>query len=361
MVDTARSGASLAATILIPGTFTLIIFLLRIWFRITRRKYDVSDTLLVAAVLCGLVQSVIWLVLVFPFHHGKLKAETPRRILASTWPSKLLYMNQIIFKLTTPLCKLSLCFLYRTICNTSTGRLINRTRIAIWSTIYLLIGVYLSALLVSVFQCTPIRKIWAPKVRGHCIDVTQFRYTTAAFNILTSLIVVTLPIPVLMKLKHHRPEVKQLIGLVLLGLIHTSLTIARFVVMFFPDPWIKTEPQYGWVPAQMLAVCEMDANILFATLVVMRPAFQAVYHALRPGYVRTGKSPDSSRGDSVIESALGRFRDAWERRMYGKSISETYVLETTIPKADTTIDIERGAEVARDEPVVEITYVTAGR
>ena len=257
-------------------------------------------------------------------------------------------MNQIVFKLTTPLCKLSLCFLYRTICATSTGRLIDRTRIAIWSTIALLIGAYGSALLVSILQCTPIRKVWEPKVEGHCVDLTQFRYSTAVFNILTSLIVITLPIPVLFKLKHHRPEIKQLMGLVLLGLVHTSLTIARFVIMFFPDPWIKTEPQYGWVPAQMLAVCEMDANILFATLVVMRPAFQAVYHALIPRRDKFAKNHDSSRSDSVIESAIARFRDAWEKRS-GTTISEAYVLETRLSeKTGTTIDVESGERMACD-------------
>ncbi|KAH8706074.1 hypothetical protein GQ44DRAFT_716349 [Phaeosphaeriaceae sp. PMI808] len=295
------------------------------------------------------MQSAIWLVLVFSFDYGKLKANIPYNILTSRWPPKLLYMSQIIFKLTTPLCKLSLCFLYHTICSTSTGRLMHRTRLAIWCTIVLIVGIYLSALLVSIFQCTPIRKIWDPKIAGVCVDLTQFRYSMAIFNIVTSLVVITLPIPVLLKLKHQRPEIKQLIALILLGLLHTSLTVARFVVMFFPDPWIKTEPQYGWVPAQTLAVCEMQANILFASLVVMRPAFQAIFHVLASWCKGLGKLPNSSDSDSTMDSALGSFRNAREKRNRRRT-GESCMLETIASGTiESVVDIEIGVSMSNSK------------
>lgn len=261
-------------------------------------------------------------------------------------------MNQIVFKLTTPLCKLSLCLVYRTMCATSTGRLIDRTRIAIHCTIALIIGVYMSALLVSLFQCQPIHKTWSPKTPGTCVNLTHFRYSTAVFNILTSAMVITLPIPVLLKLKHHRPEIKQLIGLILLGLMHTSLTIARFVIMFYPDAYTVQEPQYGWIPGYTLAVGEMDANILFASLVVMRPAFQALYHALRPGKRGERKHVEgSSRADSVLDSAIGRFREAWERRekRNKKRASGTYILETTEGSVLASVDIKVASRVVLAE------------
>ena len=54
MADLRYSGTTLATTVLVLGCFTLAIFLLRLWFRITRRKYDASDTLLSAAVVRSL-------------------------------------------------------------------------------------------------------------------------------------------------------------------------------------------------------------------------------------------------------------------------------------------------------------------
>lgn len=86
----------------------------------------------------------------------------------------------------------------------------------------------------------------------------------------------------LMRLKKHRPEMKQLLGLVLLGLTHTGLTIARFVIMFYPDHLTRTEPQYTHIMSNCLAVVEMDIGIWVATLVVMRPAFRSVYRRFRP-------------------------------------------------------------------------------
>jgi hypothetical protein len=201
------------------------------------------------------------------------------------------------------------------------------TRVAIWGTMFLTVGAYGSAFLISIFQCTPIDKMWNKKVDGMCINLTAFRmrvslrsnwihdilltfssklsvrydrimdicmafpskliprflnspylHSTAVFNLITSALVITLPIPTLLKLKQQRPEVKQLLGLILLGFVHTGLTIARFVIMFYPHPLAKTEPQYAHIMPNCLAVVEADIGIWVATLFVMQPAFHALYH-----------------------------------------------------------------------------------
>ena len=60
-------------------------------------------------------------------------------------------------------------------CSTSTDPAIKATRIAIWGTIFVIVGAYGSAFLVSIFQCTPISKTWDKTVTGACIDLTAFR------------------------------------------------------------------------------------------------------------------------------------------------------------------------------------------
>lgn len=234
--------------------------------------------------MCGIIQSAIQITLVTTFDYGKAKANIPIETQNSLWPVRLTYINQIVFKLTTPLCKLSLCLIYRAMCSTSTDRISRLTRLAIWATIYLIIGAYSSAFLVSIFQCTPIDKTWNKKTNGICIDLVAFRMSTAVFNVITSVLVIAIPIPTLVRVKKQRPEVKQLIGLILLGLVHTSLTIARFIIMFYPDPLTRTEPQYTHVFSNVLAVVEMHTGILVATLVVMRPAFQSIYVLINPSY-----------------------------------------------------------------------------
>ncbi|KAF1935190.1 hypothetical protein EJ02DRAFT_329748, partial [Clathrospora elynae] len=244
----------------------------RVWFRLRQRKNDVSDAFLIAAMICAIIQSAIQLIVVLKFDYGTTKADIPTHLRTSKWPPKLLYINQIFFKVTTPLSKLSLCFVYRAMCSTSTSYVIRVTRVAIWGTILLIIGAYGSAFIISAFQCAPISKTWDKEVHGTCINLTSF-----LFNLITSAMVITLPIPTLIKFKKHRPEVNQLLGLILLGLVHTGLTIARFVIMFYPDSLTTTEPQYAHIMTNCLAVAEMDIGIWVATLVVMRPAFQALY------------------------------------------------------------------------------------
>lgn len=158
------------------------------------------------------------------------------------------------------------------------------------------------------------------------MNVVAFCYATAFFNTITSVMIITLPIPMLLKLKTQRPEIKQLIGLILLGLLHTSLTVARSVLMFHPDPLVEKEPQYGYMPSYNLTIGEMNAHVMFASLVVMRPAFQALYHVFVPqNEASCSPKPRVEHGSTLI-----RFRAALEKKRK-KRVSETYILEGTDP------------------------------
>ncbi|KAF3000292.1 hypothetical protein E8E13_008545 [Curvularia kusanoi] len=207
-------------------------------------------------------------------------------------------------------------------CSTSTDRLIRLTRFAIYATITLIIGAYSSAFLVSIFQCLPIRSTWTKNIEGTCINLPAFRMSTAIFNLLTSILVISIPIPALTRLSNHRPEVKQLLALILLGLVHTGLTLARLVIMFFPDPLTKTEPQYTHVYNNVLAVVEMHTGILVATLVVMRPAFCAMARVVGGRY---GAGEKMACGRSDEGDAF------WGERAHGNGRKEVRyaILETT--------------------------------
>ena len=115
--------------------------------------------------------------------------------------------------------KLSICLLYLGIFKRANSRLIRVTRMVTYGTTLLIIGYYVPAFLVSIFQCTPVSKSWHSKESGTCIDLTRFRFFTAAANIITSVLVITTPLPVLSKMRHTRPEVTGLIGLILLGMV----------------------------------------------------------------------------------------------------------------------------------------------
>lgn len=69
---------------------------------------------------------------------------------------------------------------------------------------------YIIAILITIFECLPVNKSWNRKVKGHCISTANFFYANAAFNVLTDLMVMALPIPVIARLQLGR---KQRIGL----------------------------------------------------------------------------------------------------------------------------------------------------
>lgn len=127
---------------------------------------SLQDTDLMSQV-CAMLQSTIQFTLVLESDYGMAKAGIPAHLCTSQWPSKLAYISQIIYKLTTPSCKLSLCLLYRVMCSTSKDPVIKMTRVTIWGTILLIVCAYSSAFLVGIFQCTPISKTWNKNIPEH--------------------------------------------------------------------------------------------------------------------------------------------------------------------------------------------------
>ncbi len=127
--------------------------------------------------------------------------------------------------------KLSLVLLYRglfkradTVLSRSCRRLNNFTAI-------LIVGYYSAAFVIAVFECTPVDKSWYPNKPGTCVNKYIFFYFTGAVNITTSLLVISTPLPVLFTTRHHKTEITQLLGLILLGLIDTATSVVRMFTL----------------------------------------------------------------------------------------------------------------------------------
>ena len=117
------------------------------------------------------------------------------------------------------LTKLSICFGYYGMFKRVNSGLIRATRLVICGTALLVIGYYGAAFFVSIFQCAPVPKTWYSEESGTCIDLDKFRYYNAAVNIITSALVIAIPLPALSKMRHTRPEITGVMGLILLGLV----------------------------------------------------------------------------------------------------------------------------------------------
>lgn len=121
--------------------------------------------------------------------------------------------------MTTLFTKLSLCIAYLGLFKRAAGRLVQWSRRVNYTTALIVVSYYGAAFIVSIFQCTPVSKTWRKSKAGTCIDLTKFRYSTASVNIITSVLVITTPLPVLFRIRSRKNEVTQVIILILLGLV----------------------------------------------------------------------------------------------------------------------------------------------
>jgi hypothetical protein len=133
----------------------------------------------------------------------------------------MFWLIQIFTKFPLMLSKLSLCFVYRDLLRYVDITSVKICRIINYALMVVLVGFFTSATIVGIFSCTPIEKSWLQSRPGHCIDTQiMFNYVTSSINISTSILLICIPLPVLYYAKNKRIEVKQLIALVLLGLVY---------------------------------------------------------------------------------------------------------------------------------------------
>ncbi len=128
-------------------------------------------------------------------------------------------MNQIFFKVTTLFTKLSLCIVYLKVFKRANSRVIKWTRAINYATAFVVVSNYSVAFFVSTFQCSPVSKAWQTKEAGTCFNMTAFRYSNAWINIVTSVLIISTPLPALFRMKQNGSEVTQLMGLILLGVM----------------------------------------------------------------------------------------------------------------------------------------------
>lgn len=120
--------------------------------------------------------------------------------------------------------KLSLSLVYRDLLSTADIPVVRICRVANHITMTIVVGFFTAATFVGIFACQPIHKSWYKKEPGHCIDTQiMFNYVTSSVNILTSLALIAIPLPILLRTQNKRIEIKQLIALVMLGLVYAPL------------------------------------------------------------------------------------------------------------------------------------------
>lgn len=118
-----------------------------------------------------------------------------------------------MYKINIGLTKISILLLYLRIFITDWFQRTCRIFIAI------VIAFTFGTVISSVFQCAPIAFAFDKTKKGTCIDLTAFWYANAAFNILSDITIILLPVPVVKKLQLPPQQKVLLCGIFAIGLL----------------------------------------------------------------------------------------------------------------------------------------------
>lgn len=121
------------------------------------------------------------------------------------------FVAQTPYKIVVCLNKASVVLLYMRIFITRSFQRI------CWGALSIIIGWSIGATFATIFQCVPVKKSWNKSLDGHCINSNVFWIAYAVMNVLTDVMVLSLPIPQIFKLHLKLRDKLMLCGVFLLG------------------------------------------------------------------------------------------------------------------------------------------------
>lgn len=125
------------------------------------------------------------------------------------------YVFQIVYACALTTIKLSILLFYcRLFPKQSTSK---RWRNCVYAMAVFFICYFISATTVVIFQCRPISFTWMRKGNGKCINGLPFIYFSQSLQVLTDILILTLPIPVIWRLRLPRSKKIGVLGIFLLG------------------------------------------------------------------------------------------------------------------------------------------------
>ncbi|KKA17702.1 hypothetical protein T310_8356 [Rasamsonia emersonii CBS 393.64] len=139
------------------------------------------------------------------FHMDVLRPDQLERFLL------IVYIDNIFYALTLSTIKFSILLMYRRIFRSKTFR---HVTLAVG---LLVLGWMIGVVFAQIFTCTPVKGAWDPAVAQHCIGTTKFYYGNAIANLLTDVVILCLPLPLVWRLNITTHRKLAISGIFLLG------------------------------------------------------------------------------------------------------------------------------------------------
>lgn len=157
---------------------------------------------------------------------------------------------------------------------------------------------------IQIFQCTPVSAIWESWEEDypapyHCFDINALAYAAAGFSIAQDIVILTIPLPLLVKLNTGRGRKVGIVIMFSLGIfvLATSCIRLRFLILFARSK----NPAWDYADSLIWSGIEVAVSVLVASL----PAIRALLVRMWPRVFSTdvrkagGRPSETSAGPKI--------------------------------------------------------------
>ncbi|KAK8115379.1 hypothetical protein PG999_007448 [Apiospora kogelbergensis] len=264
---------------------------IRFWSRVRNGGYaGADDYTILAALVCSLISDGLMIaacVYGYGHHVNDLSHENHMQSLKYFW------LDQIAYKACLNLTKASILLLYlRIFGNVKWFRWLCTVLTAIVAT-YCAISVT-----VTIFQCTPVTRVYDKTVAGRCIDNSKFWFANAGFSIATDLVILFMPLPMVYVLQLPRVQKAALMAVFTLGAFVVITSCLRITTI--NQQATTYDPTYD-IASTMWTVIEMNVAIVCACLSQIRPVIMMLFPKLMPASYSRDRSAKAPNNNSLAK------------------------------------------------------------
>ncbi|KAF2490389.1 hypothetical protein BU16DRAFT_596458, partial [Lophium mytilinum] len=202
------------------------------------------------------------------YHVVAVAKNTPWKL--ETW-AKFTFIIPLMYLPAIAMPKLSILCLYLRIFSEPIHRVV------CWITAGLIVANCIGSMVPAFVICVPLEYLWNPKLPGggHCIDIDAWYRWSSLMNILTDLIMLGLPVPVILKLHVSRNVKAGLAITFATGSIGVVTAIIRFVGFFTRD--FAKDGTWTATRLIVLSIIEPGLYLIAACLVCLKPVVARVW------------------------------------------------------------------------------------
>ncbi|KAF2638130.1 hypothetical protein P280DRAFT_432362 [Massarina eburnea CBS 473.64] len=157
-----------------------------------------------------------------------------------------------------------------------------------------------SYLAVSIFNCSPIPRVYDRTIPGTCVNFHIHRWSNAGTNLLLDLIIFIMPMPLIMKLNMSLGNRLGLILLFSIGFFICLITLLRMATL--PSTLRAKEPTWESAPTNLWSYIESAVGVICACLISIRRTISQFWPKMR----RSNKG--SSGASGAVYDAYGNSR-----------------------------------------------------